>query len=109
MAGRLVRRPWCLHAPLFFPRLGMFTGLGDDGPAITVAHQNHRPVHGVDGRLRILLVLGVGSLGRRYTRTLYPSFLWSVAAGSQPEPSAKTPCTNSTFLICSFMTILLFS
>ena len=28
--------------------LRIVAGLGDDGPAITVADDNHRPVHGVD-------------------------------------------------------------
>src|ERR1700730_13846940 len=30
------------------------------------------------------------------------------ATALQPEPSAKAPCTRTTFLICSFMIILLF-
>src|SRR5260370_32936904 len=30
-----------------------------------------------------------------------------LATGSQPEPSAKAPCTKTTFLICCVMTILL--
>jgi hypothetical protein len=38
-------------------------GLGDDGPAVAVADQDHRPAHGVDCRLRVLLVVGVGGLG----------------------------------------------
>src|ERR1700747_1060507 len=42
------------------------------------------------------------------TDTLYPSFLRILATASQPEPSANAPCTKTTFLICSFMTILLF-
>src|ERR1700733_11859912 len=41
------------------------------------------------------------------TDTLYPSFLRMLATGSQPEPSAKAPCTRTTFLICCVMTILL--
>src|SRR5580698_9120370 len=41
------------------------------------------------------------------TDTLYPSFLRTLATGSQPEPSAKAPCTRTTFLICCFTTILL--
>src|ERR1700733_13366088 len=41
------------------------------------------------------------------TDTLYPSFLRILATGSQPEPSAKAPCTRTTFLICCVMTILL--
>src|SRR5580692_897627 len=45
----------------------MIASLGDDGSTITVAHQNHRTAHGVDGGLRVLLVLGVGGLwGLRY-------------------------------------------
>src|SRR5260370_37095070 len=43
------------------------------------------------------------------TDTLYPSFLRMLATGSQPEPSAKAPCTRTTFLICCVMTILLCS
>src|SRR5580700_5383464 len=42
------------------------------------------------------------------TDTLYPSFLRMLATALQPEPSAKAPCTRTTFLICSFMIILLF-
>src|SRR5260370_40430395 len=30
-----------------------------------------------------------------------------LARGSQPEPSAKAPCTKTTFLICCVMTSLL--
>src|SRR5271154_5725864 len=41
------------------------------------------------------------------TDTLYPSFLRMLATASQPEPSAKAPCTRTTFLICCFTTILL--
>src|ERR1700686_4704768 len=43
------------------------------------------------------------------TDTLYPSFLRMLATGSQPEPSAKAPCTRTTFLICCVMTIVLCS
>src|ERR1700733_1118113 len=43
------------------------------------------------------------------TDTLYPSFLRILATASQPEPSAKAPCTRTTFLICCFTTILLCS
>src|SRR5580693_2894278 len=43
------------------------------------------------------------------TDTLYPSFLRMLATASQPEPSANAPCTRTTFLIRSFMTILLCS
>src|SRR5271169_5586256 len=43
------------------------------------------------------------------TDTLYPSFLRMLATASQPEPSAKAPCTRTTFLICCFTTILLCS
>src|ERR1700722_11987032 len=34
-------------------------GLGDDGSAVTVANQNHRPAHGVDCGLCVFLVVGV--------------------------------------------------
>src|SRR5271156_3013672 len=43
------------------------------------------------------------------TDTLHPSLLRMLATGSQPEPSAKAPCTRTTFLICCFTTILLCS
>src|SRR5580704_15522491 len=43
------------------------------------------------------------------TDTLYPSFLRILATASQPEPSAKAPCTKTTFLICWVITILLCS
>src|SRR5208282_4776738 len=43
------------------------------------------------------------------TDTLYPSFLRMVATASQPEPSAKAPCTRTTFLIFCFTIILLCS
>src|SRR5580692_823297 len=41
------------------------------------------------------------------TDTLYPSFLRMLATASQPEPSAKAPCTRTTFLVCCFTIILL--
>src|SRR5271169_5329651 len=41
------------------------------------------------------------------TDTLYPSFLRMLATASQPEPSAKAPCTRTTFLIV--IIVLLFS
>src|SRR5271163_952991 len=43
------------------------------------------------------------------TDTLYPSFMSIFATASQPEPSAKAPCTRTTFLICCFTIILLCS
>src|ERR1700679_105767 len=39
------------------------------------------------------------------TDTLYPSFLRISATLFQPEPSAKAPCTKTTFLICCVMII----
>src|SRR5271155_3366176 len=41
------------------------------------------------------------------TDTLYPSFLRILATAFQPEPSAKAPCTRTTFLIA--IVVLLFS
>src|ERR1700694_207767 len=52
----------------------MIAGLGDDGPPITVTHQNHWPAHCVDGGLRVFLDLGVEVSGGCATDTLYPSF-----------------------------------
>src|ERR1700722_20457649 len=37
-------------------------GLGDDGPAVAMADQDDRPSHGVDGGLRVFLVVGVRGL-----------------------------------------------
>src|SRR5271163_387600 len=48
----------------------MIAGLGDDGPAVAVANQNHRAAHGVDCGLRVLLVIGIRSLGRLRHRHL---------------------------------------
>jgi hypothetical protein len=56
----------------------VIAGLGNDGPAVAVAYQNHWPVHGVDGRLRVLLVLGVGSLGMLHHRHLVAIILEDV-------------------------------
>ena len=53
----------------------MIAGLGDDGPAIAMTDQNDRTAHGVDGRLRVLLVVSVGSLGRLRHRYLVPTLL----------------------------------
>src|SRR5580700_2416443 len=61
--------------------LGMIAGLGDNGPAITVAHQNHWTVHGVDGRLGVLLVVGVRSLGVLHHRHLVAIVLEDVSDG----------------------------
>src|SRR5271163_4684227 len=41
------------------------------------------------------------------TDTLKPSFLRMSATLFQPEPSAKAPCTRTTFLIDCFTTVLL--
>src|SRR5271154_7583324 len=41
----------------------IIAGLGDDGPPVAVAHQNHWAAHRVDCGLRVLLVVGVGGLG----------------------------------------------
>src|SRR5271156_1775258 len=40
------------------------------------------------------------------TDTLYPSLLRMLATASHPEPSAKAPCTSTTFLIA--IVVLLF-
>src|SRR6202051_3408059 len=59
----------------------MIAGLGDDGPPITVTHQNHWSAHGVDGGLRVLLVVGVGGLGGLRHRYLVPIILEDVSDG----------------------------
>src|SRR5712664_1036394 len=59
----------------------MIAGLGDNGPAITVAHQNHWTAHGFNGGLRVLLVLGVGGLGGLRYRHLVPIILEDVSDG----------------------------
>jgi hypothetical protein len=48
----------------------MIAGFGDDGPTVAVADQNHRAAHGIDCGLRVLLVVGVRSLGRLRYRHL---------------------------------------
>src|SRR5271155_828987 len=43
------------------------------------------------------------------TDTLYPSFLRILATAFQPEPSAKAPCTRTTFLIAIVVLLFFFS
>src|SRR5271163_2085339 len=62
----------------------MIPGLGDDGPAVAVADQNHWAAHGVDCGLRVLLVVGVRSLGRLRHRHLVAIILEDV---SDPLPA----------------------
>src|SRR5271155_5423287 len=62
----------------------MIAGLGDDGPAVAVADQNDRTAHGVDCSLRVLLVVGVRSLGRLRHRHLVAIILEDV---SDPLPA----------------------
>src|SRR3984885_810761 len=64
--------------------LWMIASLGDDGPAITVPHQNHWSVHGVDSCLCVLLVIGVRGLGVLPPRPLLSSFLRMLATAFQP-------------------------
>src|ERR1700693_3162593 len=59
----------------------MFASLVDEGSAITVAHQNHWPVHGVDCGLCVLLVVGVGGLGGLRHRHLVSIILEDVSDG----------------------------
>src|SRR5258708_26474278 len=59
----------------------MIAGLGDDGPPITVTHQNHWSAHAVDGGLGVLLVLGVGCLGGPRHRHPVPIILEYISAG----------------------------
>src|SRR5579862_1428803 len=41
----------------------MIASFADDGPAVAVADENHWSAHSVDSGLRVLLVVGVRSLG----------------------------------------------
>src|SRR5580704_4527063 len=62
----------------------MIAGLSDDGPAVAVANQNHWAAHSVDSGLRVLLVVGVRSLGRLRHRHLVALILEEV---SDPLPA----------------------
>ena len=42
----------------------MIAGLGNDGPTVTMSDENHGPVHGVESRLGVFLVIGVGEVSR---------------------------------------------
>src|SRR2546422_1288886 len=80
----MIRRP--PRSTLFpyttlFRSVWMIAGLGDDGPPITVTHQNHWSAHGVDGGLGVLLVLGVGGLGGLRHRHLVPIILEDISDG----------------------------
>src|SRR5580692_8568353 len=57
----------------------MIAGFGDDGPAVAVADQNHWSAHSVDCGLRVLLVVGVRSLGRLRYRHLVAIILQYVS------------------------------
>src|SRR5579859_6275160 len=57
----------------------MIAGFGDDGPAVAVADQNHWSAHSVDCGLRVLLVVGVRSLGRLRYRHLVAILLQYVS------------------------------
>jgi len=59
----------------------MIAGFGNNGAAITVAHENYRPAHGVDGGLRVLLVIGVRGLGGLRHRHLVSIILEDVSDG----------------------------
>ena len=89
--------------------LWMIAGLGDDGPAITVAHQNHWPVHGVDGRLRVLLVVGVGGLGGLHHRHRVAVILEDLGDGFPAGAVGESAMHQTTFLICCVTAILLCS
>src|ERR1700747_3666202 len=57
----------------------MIAGFGNSGAAITVAHENYRPAHGVDGGLCVLLVIGVRGLGGLRHRHLVSIILEDVS------------------------------
>src|SRR5271163_720319 len=59
----------------------MIAGLGDDGPAVAVADQNHWAAHGVDCGLRVLLVIGIRSLGRLCHRHFVAIILENISDG----------------------------
>src|ERR1700722_4749488 len=57
----------------------MIPGFGNDGPAVAVADQNHGTAHSVDRGLRVLLIVGVRSLGRLRYRNLVAILLQYVS------------------------------
>src|SRR5271168_1585738 len=69
----------------------MIAGFGDDGSAVAVSDQNDRAAHRVDGSFRVLLVVGIGSLGVLHHRHLVPIILEDVG---NPLP-AGTICESS--------------
>src|SRR5260370_16069129 len=56
----------------------MISRLGDDGPSVAVADQNHWAAHGVDCGLCVFLIFGVRSLGRLRHRHLVAIILEDV-------------------------------
>src|SRR6202044_3859776 len=57
----------------------MIARFGDDGASVAVADQNHWSAHSVDGGFRVLLVVGVRSLGRLRHRHLVAVLLQTVS------------------------------
>lgn len=69
----------------------MIASLGDDGASIAVADQNHRPAHGVDCGLRVLLIIGVGGFGGLRDRYLVAIILEDVGDGLPAGAVRESP------------------
>src|SRR5271170_8303466 len=78
----------------------MIAGLGDDGPAVAVADQDHRPAHRIDCGLRVLLVGGVRSLGRLCYRHHVPIILEELSDGFPARTVGESSMHQNHILDC---------
>src|SRR5271168_2284166 len=78
----------------------MIAGLGDDGPAVAVADQDHRPAHRVDCGLRVLLVVGVRGLGGLCYRHHVPIILEDLSDGFPARTVGESSMHQNHILDC---------
>src|ERR1700719_1140231 len=88
----------------------MIAGLGDDGPAVAVADQDHRPAaHRVDCGLRVLLVVGVRGLGGLCYRHPVPIILEDLSDGFPSRAVGESSMHQNHILDCHCCSPFFFS
>jgi hypothetical protein len=76
----------------------MIAGLGDDRPPVAVAYQNDWATHGIDCGFRVLLVVGVRSLGRLRHRHLVAIIFEDVSDGFPAGAIGESPMHQNYIL-----------